>query len=59
MQQKSLHNLSDEQALDFQQRDPELWAVVIAPWVLVQERKKNLRQTKCIDKQMPQHNNAR
>lgn len=40
MQQKALHNLSDEQALDFQQRDPELWAVVIAPWVLVQERKK-------------------
>lgn len=39
MQQKALHNLTDEQALDFQQRDPELWAVVIAPWVLVQERK--------------------
>lgn len=39
MQQKALHNLSDEQALDFQLRDPDLWAVVIAPWVLVQERK--------------------
>jgi len=38
MQQKALHNLADEQALDFQQRNPELWAVVIAPWVLVQER---------------------
>ncbi len=39
MQQKALHNLSDEQALDLQQRQPELWAVVIAPWVLIQERK--------------------
>lgn len=39
MQQKALHNLADEQALDFELRDPELWAVVIAPWVLVQERK--------------------
>lgn len=38
MQQKALLNLQDQQALDFQQRDPELWAVVIAPWVLVQER---------------------
>jgi len=38
MQQKSLHNLSDAQALDYQQRDPELWAVVVSPWVLVQER---------------------
>ncbi|MFV3305498.1 DUF2288 domain-containing protein [Pseudomonas sp. NY15181] len=26
------------QAEDFLARDPELWAVVIAPWVLVQER---------------------
>lgn len=38
MQQKALHNLQDEQALDFQQRDPELWAVVVAPWLIVQER---------------------
>ena len=38
MQQKALHNLKDEQALDFQQRDPELWAVVVAPWLIVQER---------------------
>ena len=39
MQQKVLHILTDETALDYSQRDPELWAVVIAPWVLVQERK--------------------
>lgn len=38
MQQKALQNLSDELALDYAQRDPELWAVVVAPWVLVQER---------------------
>lgn len=38
MQQQLLQNLSDAQAQDFQERDPELWAVVIAPWVLVQER---------------------
>ena len=39
MQQKALHILTDETALDYSQRDPELWAVVITPWVLVQERK--------------------
>lgn len=38
MQQQALHNLSDQQAQDYQERDPELWAVVVAPWVLVQER---------------------
>ncbi|HHX33680.1 MAG TPA: DUF2288 domain-containing protein [Gammaproteobacteria bacterium] len=38
MQQKALQNLSDELALDYAQREPELWAVVVAPWVLVQER---------------------
>lgn len=27
-----------EQAQDWLDRDPELWAVVVAPWVLVQER---------------------
>lgn len=26
-------------AQDLLQRDPELWAVVVAPWVLIQERK--------------------
>lgn len=38
MQQKALHILTDEIALDYAQRDPELWAVVVTPWVLVQER---------------------
>lgn len=27
-----------EQAADFVARDPELWAVVVSPWVLIQER---------------------
>jgi hypothetical protein len=27
-----------ETAADYVARDPELWAVVVAPWVLVQER---------------------
>ena len=38
MQQKALHILSDEIALDYAKRDPELWAVVVTPWVLLQER---------------------
>lgn len=33
-----LGKLEVEQAQDWQARDPDLWAVVIAPWVLVQER---------------------
>lgn len=31
--------LSAEQALDLQQRDPEIWAVVVSPFVLMQEKK--------------------
>ena len=31
--------VSDEQALDWQQKDEYLWAVVTAPWVLVQRIK--------------------
>lgn len=27
-----------EQAQDFLVRDPQLWAVVVAPWVVIQER---------------------
>ena len=27
-----------EQALDVLERDPQLWAVVVSPWVMVQER---------------------
>lgn len=33
-----LQRATDEHALDWSGRDPELWAVVVAPWVLVQER---------------------
>ncbi|MBS7325722.1 MAG: DUF2288 domain-containing protein [Thiopseudomonas sp.] len=37
MQQERLGRMSDEQASDLHQRDPELWATVVRPWVLVQE----------------------
>ncbi|TBU84460.1 DUF2288 domain-containing protein [Phytopseudomonas dryadis] len=30
--------LDDSRADDLLNRDPQLWAVVVAPWVLVQER---------------------
>ncbi|MFG3450965.1 MULTISPECIES: DUF2288 domain-containing protein [Pseudomonadaceae] len=30
--------LAADQAQDWLERDPPLWAVVVAPWVLVQER---------------------
>ncbi|WP_447752081.1 DUF2288 domain-containing protein [Pseudomonas nicosulfuronedens] len=33
-----LSKVDEIQAQDYLERDPELWAVVIAPWVLVQER---------------------
>lgn len=33
-----LGKLEAEQAQDWLERDPSLWAVVVAPWVLVQER---------------------
>lgn len=33
-----LVQLTDEQARDWAGREAELWAVVAAPWVLVQER---------------------
>ena len=33
-----LRKADDRQAEDLLQRDPELWAVVVAPWVLAQER---------------------
>lgn len=33
-----LGQLTDEQASDWAGREGELWAVVAAPWVLVQER---------------------
>ncbi|MGE8345096.1 DUF2288 domain-containing protein [Pseudomonas helleri] len=33
--------MTTEHALDVNARDPELWAVVVSPWVMVQERAKN------------------
>lgn len=30
--------LSTEQAKDWQSRDPDIWSVVAAPWVLTQEK---------------------
>lgn len=39
MQQNQLGSATDEQAADWHERNPQsLWAVVIRPWVLVQER---------------------
>ena len=33
-----LGKLSETRALDLFERDPQLWAVVVSPWILVQER---------------------
>ena len=33
-----LYPTSEDNARDWLERDPDLWAVVVAPWVLVQER---------------------
>jgi hypothetical protein len=33
--------LSAEQALDLQSRDPEIWAVVVSPFIVIQEKKKS------------------
>jgi hypothetical protein len=38
MQAGQLGKVTDEQASDWLARDPALWSVVVAPWVLVQER---------------------
>ncbi len=38
MKQGLLCKLEDSRAEDLLARDPQLWAVVVAPWVLVQER---------------------
>ena len=35
---KEVAKLSESTALDLLERDPPLWAVVVAPWVLIQER---------------------
>lgn len=39
IEQQHLGALSADQASLWQSHAPELWAVVVAPWVLVQERK--------------------
>jgi hypothetical protein len=36
-----INRTTDEQAQQWSSSDPELWAVVIAPWVLVQQRGTN------------------
>ena len=39
LDQSKVAVLTDEQAQDWSEREPEnLWAVVVRPWVLVQER---------------------
>jgi len=38
MQAGQMGKVTDEQAGDWLARDPALWSVVVAPWVLVQER---------------------
>lgn len=35
-----VYRARDEDAIRWQQDDPEFWAVVVAPWVLVQEFKR-------------------
>ncbi|MBC3373955.1 DUF2288 domain-containing protein [Pseudomonas sp. SWRI92] len=36
-----LAKLSEARALDLFERDPQLWAVVVSPWILIQERASN------------------
>ena len=36
-----LGRMTEAQALDVLERDPQLWAVVVSPWVMVQERAQN------------------
>ncbi|QIB04688.1 DUF2288 domain-containing protein [Pseudomonas fluorescens] len=36
-----LAKLSETRALDFLERDPQLWAVVVSPWIMIQERASN------------------
>lgn len=33
-----LAKLSETRALDLFERDPQLWAVVVSPWIMIQER---------------------
>ncbi|MDD1138673.1 DUF2288 domain-containing protein [Pseudomonas sp. TNT2022 ID233] len=36
--EEKVAKLSETRALDIFERDPEMWAVVVRPWILVQER---------------------
>ena len=38
LNEQRLQKVEVEQAQDYLARDPELWAVVVAPWVVIQER---------------------
>ncbi len=38
MQAGQLGKVTDDEARDWLARDPDLWSVVVAPWVLVQEK---------------------
>ncbi|PYC25743.1 DUF2288 domain-containing protein [Pseudomonas alcaligenes] len=38
LQAGQVAKVDEPQAQDYLERDPELWAVVVAPWVLIQER---------------------
>jgi len=40
LQQGLLHRALDNEAIRWQEEHTELWAVVVAPWVLVQDRSK-------------------
>ena len=39
MEQEQIMKVSDDQAQQWKTENRELWAVVVAPWVLVQEQK--------------------
>lgn len=39
MQAGQLGKVTDDEARDWLTRNPHLWSVVVAPWVLVQEKK--------------------
>lgn len=38
IESEQIEHLGTEKAKDWSGRDPELWGVVVAPWVVVQER---------------------
>ena len=38
LQAGQVAKVDEPRAQDYLERDPELWAVVVAPWVLIQER---------------------